>query len=338
MIASVGEGCEYVVSPKALITSTIDSKTPFNIVLIAPNGETLPDSTIGAEYIGQDIMVIIEDECGGNQAMTTVRIVDKLSPVITCVNDTIDCDSLVTYKGPKVEENCSGDVDLVIISEKVEKQDCSDKDFIKIVTREYQAIDQAGNVSESCQQKIWVNRIDLDKVEYPKDFLVSDTTALTCGADYKLDDNGNPDPSVTGAPLYNGKNLYTVCSDNFCETSVGYYDVVLDNSCCVKVIKRRWYVFDDCTEIDFSSLKVQTIEINDLIPPTIPTPPQNMEVTTNGYSCEANVKLPALEIEDNCSKEFVVDINYPGGFVKNSNGAEVVLPVGENLINYKVSD
>ena len=168
--------------------------------------------------------------------------------------------------------------------------------------------------------------------------MISDNRALTCGA-YKTDKNGNPDPSVTGTPHYHGKDLFKICSDNFCEVTVGYNDFVANECDCSKKIIRTWHVFENCEDITFSNLITyfQVIEIHDLIPP-IPVPPTNFTVYTDGLTCSTLVNLPSLTITDNCSDKFKVDIIYPGGVLNDSNGGIVRLEAGSNDIIYNVYD
>ena len=337
VVGSVDMNCELKVTPDVVIATPVDPSTPFKVIIIDPEGNILPDNVITSEYIGMDMMVKVIDQCSGQQGMSIVKAIDKQKPELDCVDATVDCDLMGEYPGPEVTDNCDSDPEVIFTNETVDYQDCT-SGFTKIITRSYVAIDKYGNMSDPCIQHINVNRLNKNEVVFPDNYLIADNTALTCNT-YAVNDEGNPDPSVTGTPHYHGKDLFTICNNNFCETTVGYNDFVLTDNGCEKIIKRTWYVFENCEDITFNNIisYIQTIEIHDLIPP-IPTAPDNLVVTTNGWDCNADVLLPVLEIEDNCSTQFKVDMIYPGGMKENSNGGLISLPVGIHHVIYNIYD
>ncbi|MGE5355239.1 MAG: SdrD B-like domain-containing protein [Deltaproteobacteria bacterium] len=337
LIASVDVNCELVVTPEMILESAINPNTPFEITLVDPNGNILPSNIITSEYIGIEITASIKDQCSGQRATTVIKAVDLISPVLDCTNAEIECENMGSYPGPSVTDNCDNDPMVIITNETSVLENCTSA-FSKIITRDYVAFDKYGNQSEPCKQKISVRRLNKSAVEFPQDWLISDNSALTCNA-YKLDKNGNPHPSVTGTPLYFGKDLFTICNYNFCEVTVGYNDFIAASNDCYKKIIRTWHVFENCEDITFDNIitHIQIIEIHDLIPP-IPELPDNFTVTTDGYNCSALVNIPSLNIKDNCSTMFKVNINYPGGFLENSNGGSVRLYEGKNHIRYTIYD
>ncbi len=337
VIGSVDLNCELKVTPETIITTPVDPNTPFKVILISPDGTMLPSDVITSDYIGMDIMVKIIDQCSGQQGMSIIKAIDKQKPVFTCVDAVVECDKVADFKGPEVADNCDSDPEVIFTDEVIENQDCTEP-YTKIITRTYVATDKWGNQSKPCVQNISVSRLDKTQIEFPQNYLVSDNSALTCNA-FEVDSKGNPAPSVTGTPTYHGKDMYTICTNNFCEITVGYNDFVVKDDGCIKSIIRTWHVLENCeTVTPFSFIThIQTIEIFDRIPP-IPVAPHNLYFTTDGLDCSATVDLPALEITDNCSTEFTVNVFYPGGSIMNSNGGRVTLPVGENTINYKIYD
>ena len=336
-VGSVDVNCELEVTPESIISTPVDPTTPFDIILIAPDGTMLPTNIITSDYIGMDIMVKLIDQCSGQQAMTVVKAIDTQRPLLACTDVEVECDDMTNFIGPEVTDNCDSDPEVTFTNEIVDMQDCASL-YTKIITRTYVATDKWGNQSKECVQHISVKRLNKADVVFPQNYLVSDNSALTCNA-FETDAKGNPSPSVTGTPHYHGRDLFTICSNNFCETTVGYNDFVVSDDGCVKKILRTWHVLENCENITpFNFItNVQTIEIFDRIPPTL-VAPDNFTVTTDGWKCSSTVDLPALEITDNCSNEFTVNVFYPGGSLLNSNGGKVVLPVGKNTINYKVYD
>lgn len=339
ILSSVDTNCEVVVTPELILSSPVDPATPFEVILIDPQGNMLPSNVITSEYIGMDIMVKLIDLCSGQRAMSVIKAADNHKPVVTCEDVEVECDDMTNYEGPVVTDNCDSDPVLSFVNEEIEYKDCN-SNYTKVITREYSAVDKWGNVSDVCVQHISVKRLDKSEIVFPQDFVVGNNSALTCNA-YETDEDGHPLPKVTGTPFYHGKDLYTICTNNFCETTVGYNDFEVTDTCCVKRIIRTWHVFENCEDITPDNIisNVQTIEITDQIPP-IPVAPENMLVTTDGLDCSATVQLPKLDVTDNCTPEdeIVVDIFYAGGNLKNSNGGVVTLPVGENIVNYKVYD
>jgi len=337
IIGSVDLNCELEVTPEVVISTPVDPTTPFKVIITDPDGNILPDNVITSEYIGMDMKVKVIDQCSGQQGTSIVRAVDKQKPELDCQDVEVDCDQMTDYPGPVVSDNCDDNPTVFFTNETVDFQNCTSA-YTKIITRTYVAEDKYGNLSEPCEQHISVRRLNKTEVVFPDNFLIADNTALTCNT-FDVDESGNPSPSVTGTPHYHGRDLYTICDNNFCETTVGYHDFIVTDNGCEKIIQRTWFVFENCEDITFYNIisHVQTIEIHDLIPP-IPVAPNNLVVTTNGWDCNADVLLPALEIEDNCSTEFKVDIIYPGGMKENTNGGLISLPVGVHHVIYNVYD
>jgi uncharacterized repeat protein (TIGR01451 family) len=337
IISSVDHNCVLEVTPEMMLETQISPNTPFEITLFDPSGQKLPSNFITSEYIGMEITALFTDLCGGQTASTIIKAVDFIEPLINCTDLDIECENMAEFIGPTVTDNCDPDPILVITNETSVLQSCI-SDYSKIVTREYIAFDKYGNKSLPCTQNINVKRLNKAEVEFPQNWLISDNSALTCNA-FKTDSHGNPHPSVTGTPLYHGKDLFTICNDNFCEVTVGYNDFTSIDQGCYKKIIRTWHVFENCEEITISNLisHIQVIEIHDLIPP-IPVPPLNFTIYTDGLNCSALAEIPALLIKDNCSDNFKVDILFPGGILENSNGGTVRLNKGINDIRYMIYD
>ena len=337
VIGSVDTICELKVTPEVVISTPVDSTTPFKVIIIDPDGNILPDNIITSEYIGMDMMVKVIDQCSGQQGMSIVKAIDKQKPKLACQDIEVDCDRMTDYPGPVASDNCDSNPEVFFTNETIDYQDCTSP-FTKVITREYVAEDKYGNLSKPCVQHISVKRLNKAEVVFPDNFLIADNTALTCNT-FEVDGSGNPAPTVTGTPYYHGKDLFTICNNNFCETTVGYHDFIVADDGCKKIIQRTWFVFENCEDITYNNIisHIQTIEIHDLIPP-VPVAPANLVVTTNGWNCNADVLLPELEIKDNCSTEFRVDIIYPGGMKENSNGGLITLPVGVHHVIYNVYD
>lgn len=140
---------------------------------------------------------------------------------------------------------------------------------------------------------------------------------------------------VTPTPLY--LDLYPN-PDLYCNVLVSFTDVKLPEIGCVTKILRTWQVLEwSCRGAQRIRNHLQMIEIVDKVGPTI-TCPAPVTVSTSQHSCEGTVAFPAIVTADNCSSTVTVDITYPGGFIKGSNGGFGRLPVGCHSVSYTAYD
>ena len=233
------------------------------------------------------------------------------------------------WEGPQVIENC----DIVqpqLIDQKIETLDCNEK-YIKRITETYIATDESGNVSEPCYQEILIERVNLDEIVPPRSDLEFECTDIL-----ELDENGYPDPIETGIPTLEGKPIYPV-EDFLCNITVEYEDTELPAIGCTRKIMRMWRVTEWwCSETKIRPIP-QMITIVDTQGPDVQAP-RDMDITTGRRNCEVLVMIPPIEAEDACNNPVMVDVQYPGGFLKNQNGGMVTLGVGANKIIYTVYD
>ena len=329
---SLNEICELVVTPDMLIAGDPIPDAAYEVILMLPDGTMIPFATLTEEHIGIPITAKLFDACSGNTCWATVTVEDKLAPIIDCDDTSMPCHKLAGYS-PIVTENC-GTYELIMTNEVVNPLFC-DSLYIKEVIRSYKVTDSNGNESDECSQTILVERIALDSIVFPEDFLVSNMTTLQCEM-FDLDGDGYPDTDITGVPTIDGIPLWP--DFNFyCNLGVAFNDTEIPVIGCHKKFMREWIVYEDwCTSGEVVR-DTQIIEIEDLIPPVI-TCPMDMQVTTSGATCEAIVNLPPIVAIDDCSDMVTVDIMYPGGFFNNQNGGLVTLPTGVHIITYTVTD
>ncbi len=120
-----------------------------------------------------------------------------------------------------------------------------------------------------------------------------------------------------------------------CNSAVTYSDIELPQAGCVRKIMRTWEVREWWCNGENSRSSVQLIEIIDDEAPVFECPP-SLTITTNDY-CAASVELPPVDAEDACDNGIRVAIDYPNGYL-NANGGLVDLEVGDNIVDYIVSD
>ena len=135
--------------------------------------------------------------------------------------------------------------------------------------------------------------------------------------------------------------------DQVCNTFVSYEDTPLPQIGCTQKIMRRFEVREWWCGGELTWAGTQFIEITDDEGPAITCPAPFTVTTDNG--CNGEVELPAITPVDGCGYETHVNITvegkgvlgeegyFPGAFLE-TNGGEVTLPVGPNIVTYVAYD
>jgi len=206
---SVDANCEALITAEAILASgstcggtstatVVLMKTPTGGVITQGVGSaTLPD---GVLYVGKTIYgKVIDGATGLNSCWTTIKVEDKLAPVVECPDDlTLTCYQMATYC-PEVTENCSH-YTLNIIDETIQVNDCKPStglpaEVLKVITRTYQAVDESGNKSVPCSMTITVvglPSLEEPYVNMPANRWLPDNTELKCDDDYAKIPAGQP--------------------------------------------------------------------------------------------------------------------------------------------------
>lgn len=334
---SVDENCEALITYDMVSTPSQCSGN-YLVEVIGSDGLPIPNSPlVESQYVDQTLTVRVIDMVSGNFCWSTIAIEDKMPPQFDCQNDTMTCWQMIEYDIPFVYDNCTDpdDIEVTLLNETSTLLDC-DPDFIKTVTRSYVAVDDSGNESSVCEKTYYLERINFDLIEFPNDRSVADTTAILCDAGFPEDGNGNPHPSFTGVPTIEGIDLFPI-SGEYCNILVTYHDVEFPITNCKEKIMRTWTVREWWCSQEIVETSIQVIEIVDVEGPEIICP-ADLTVTTSSNSCSAGVFLAPADVDDNCNDIKRVDVVYPGGFLGDSNGGFVELPVGDNLVTYTAYD
>lgn len=199
----------------------------------------------------------VTDGCGNITDSTQVITVDDtMAPIFDEPADiTITCsmstDTSATGNITNLSDNCSTDLTMTV-SQVTVGGFCSDQ---KTISRTWQVTDECGN-SLSKSQIITVVDTIAPVVDFPSDITVA------C-----FDDT---DDSATGVPT----NVNDACDAN---PTVSKMDLVTAGSCEHSfVVERTWFVVDACGN---DTMQVQTITVNDTIPPVINNVAVNQTVT-----------------------------------------------------------
>ncbi len=324
----------------------VDRTIPFG------NGPWLP-ANFNTDDIAKTFMCRVTDSKTGNKCWGNVKILDKIPPVLNCLDFTVSCaednlspsflkDSLgFAAAMPQVNDAC-GPLAFLGHLDTNFPLNC-DSPFTKIVSRQWQANDGSGNIS-TCIQRIKLHRHTLAEMQLPPD------VTLFCP-------DTNTAPAVTGLPfvMYQGRR-YEMVNNSICDISAFYANDSLRLNCGDRRIMRRWEFFDFCTGLTEGPF-LQNIYIMDNSAPSVDCP-GSMLITLNADTCYGMVDLPDAILDDACSQvasfqafweENGLAKTLPGSLADyaENNPADfdtlgvmgtVLLPVGVTTISYVTED
>ena len=342
---SLNQNCELLVRPQTIAAGPLDPLAPYSVMLTMPDGTIIPNNLLNEEHIGIEITAKLIEGCGGNSCWATITVEDKLPPVLYCEDTEIVCYNYDNYQGPIAIDACEGNVEAYQVgAEQIFVYDCH-PEFVRKVTRQYQAEDSKGNVSDMCTIDIFVKKINIDDIVYPEDIIGDD--AFACD-EVELNADGYPTLESTGVPTINGTPLIPGITP-LCNIAMDYNDrTVGPIGCTTKVMREFRLVYNTCQFIDNGSTidsipstqifkYTQTIELEDNNPPVF-TQMDDITVSAGSGDCEASVFLPEPVVTDACATDIEIDIKYPGGFADNQSSSFVLLPAGTNEVTYYAYD
>ncbi|HAD11028.1 MAG TPA: hypothetical protein DCF33_01185 [Saprospirales bacterium] len=277
----------------------LDETLPFG------NGPWLPPF-LDAGDIGKTYQFRVTHLVSGNKCWGTVKVEDKLAPVIVCENFSVPCNTpnltpdylfntLGIFAANPTVTDCQSFTLSYIDTELA--QNCA-SGLTKVITRKWTARDASGNTS-TCEQTIGLIRPTLADVTTPPDYDGIDAPGFACTSSYPtpewIENQGLQGfPYVFGQPT--GCNLNWEYHDFRIEVCDGTYK-----------IRREWTIVDWC--IGDGIIYNQIIKVEDKQGPEMICP-ANLTVSVNPFNCCANVDLPNIVIADECSR-----INNIGGMV-----------------------
>ncbi|MDQ3140931.1 MAG: T9SS type A sorting domain-containing protein [Bacteroidota bacterium] len=335
---SIGDSCQSIITPDLLLTDGLNCPNArYRVDVFDYQMVKIPGSPrVTIDHLGKTLIAMIYDSTSRNSCWGKIFVEDKFGPRIFCKSDTIFCND-TTFKNPPIfYDNCDPFPTIRKVDEFITPYDCHPI-FIKRFIRCWQAYDKYGGVSPICKDTIYLRRIPIDSVIFPKDFTVFNNCYLSCNGLYPLDANGHPHPDTTGVPTVDGFPLWPDYN-LFCNLGTSYEDAVLVDNGCKKKILRLWRVVEWWCGTAVIRTHPQIIEIVDHEPPILHCP-YDLTVTTNGYSeCQATFNLPPADVSDNCQDSVRVDVSFGGGILIHSNGGTIVLPVGIHYVTYRAYD
>lgn len=279
-------------------------------ITVAATGQNLGDS-VGCAQIGQTVRARLSYPCSGNSCTVTLRVQDKLPPVLRCADVPLHCaisnfapaylkNTLgIEAAMPQVSDNC-GPFTITHTDTWLDL-DCDNDQFNGFsplsgyLRRRWTARDAYGN-SSTCQQYLYDFRRNAEDVQVPAD------TVLPCSTP-------STDPAVTGIPWLEafGERFPLMPNTSYCELNTVYADQELPSCDGSRKILRRWTIYSWCepTSSDPPNpnprYHTQVIEIKDIDGPVV-TCPEDLIVSTDPNNCCATVNLPDLVLSDDCAR------------------------------------
>ncbi len=296
---------------------------PKTVTVFSPSGQALGD-TVGCAWVGAVLYAMVVDDATQSACWGSVRIEDKLPPVVQCQDTTVSCtaDTDPVVLGLwQVTDNCDGDP-TVNHSTLWFPAACGDT-LLGTYSRTWQAVDASGNVSPTCTQTISVVRPTLQDLVFPLNLDGIQSPALSCGAT-------DLSPSVTGYPAVGGLPVTALCG-----LHVQFEDETLPACGETYAVLRRWTAWDECSGALVQA--VQLIRVLDDMPPSVSCP-DTLVVGTNGSDCAATFLLPPCTATDDCGGTLQFQTLLPGLLLPSNGGLVNSLPAGTHMVTYLVRD
>ena len=319
---SLDQNGQAVITPADILSTTSNCPGPKTVTVRTQAGILVPDATVDCSFVGQNVEVTVTDEATGISCWGFALIEDKLPPLLTCNDLTVNCtqDTDPAVLGfPQAVDNCGGPVDLSFFDTVVDDQ-CDGDNIARVITRTVFAAGQGG--TSSCTQTITVTAATLSDVVFPAD--LSGVNALDCAM-------ADTSAAVTGLPSVFGAPVSLSCKLNLLYSDVAFSDCPGNLS-----IVRTFTVIDCCTGETLTD--TQIIEVRDNTPPSFVCPDTIRIGIGSSQVCTGAFLLPPLVATDDCSGPVSVQVSGPGGALPGNGGLVTDLPLGNSLISYTVSD
>ncbi len=328
---SLDGDCESLIDHTDIL-SFVDPMDTYSVMLTDHSGNLISGNLLTSAHLGTTVMAKVTNS-SSNSCWGTINVEDKMAPIITCMDITVDCfDS--NQNAPMHVDNCTTS-SIELIGETLRTLDC-DMNHIKELNRTWEAKDIYGN-SSVCNQNVRLRRINFMDISFPNSFELDNDTELTCN-EITFDEDGFPNVSITGVPMLNGSPIFPN-NDVYCNIGVQKEDILVAALPCTRKYMRTWTVYEAWCNTSPSIEFVQTIEISDTENPSISSLTDiNLAADANN-NCEATLNLPLPTVSDDCTDVVNLDISYDGGFLRNvTSSPTVTLPAGVNVVNYTVYD
>ncbi|MBK8626742.1 MAG: T9SS type A sorting domain-containing protein [Saprospiraceae bacterium] len=302
---SLDHNCLALITPDMVLEDTrFESRLRIRIV---DNQNIAVPNPITSAYVGETLTVYAYDILNGNSCWSTIKIEDKLPPVITCPQDyTVSCANNNFFPPtPLFADACDPTATMQLVGNVLTELACGRQDSV-IAIREltYIAKDKYGNTSAPCIFRVYYKSININNIVWPSNLELSCRVVPTYPA-WDFNRNGKPDPSETGVPKILGLDLafassVDLISNTYCKVNVAYHDTELALCGNTYKIVRDWTVLDWCNGIILRH--AQLIAIKDNQGPVVSCPlDQNYDIFTQDHACTADFEVPAPIVISDCN-------------------------------------
>ena len=293
---SMDDNCQVLITPEMVL----EAARLTNRLIISikdANGNPVPNP-VTAQYVGQTLTVSVIDIVNGNSCWSTVRIEDKLPPVIDCPEDyNISCANIwFTPPVPSFYDACDSGATIALVSDVFEELECSREDgVIAVRTLTYIAKDSRGNTSAPCTFHVYYHTADINDIVWPDNKVYECTDANA---------ENVPGTDITGLPTLYGFPVYPVDQDNLqghCKINLTYSDQIIPLCGVSYKVARSWTVLDWCSGVILKH--TQLISVKDTKGPELICPQNKVyEILMDGHSCSADFVVPAPVVDYDCNE------------------------------------
>ncbi|MEO6131142.1 MAG: T9SS type A sorting domain-containing protein, partial [Saprospiraceae bacterium] len=285
----------------------------------------LSQTDFNCSNLGPNIVILtVTDEMGNSATCSAVvTVVDNLPPTILCpANITVDCHNVTNPENTSQFGNATGDDNCppptITETHVLNLNSCN----LGTITRTFTATDGSGNTA-TCVQVVTIYNPD------PLD--ANDITWPPSPISVNICNSTEPQNIPNGIPVINPSALQ--CS-NPVIAHVDVTQIIIDNNpnTPCKIITRTWTVTDNCQTPTATFTFVQTINVQDMVPPLF-TNINDMTKTANA-NCVAFFSLIASATD--CAGVSITN-NSPYGVNSGSN-ASGNYPVGMTIVLFTATD
>jgi len=323
---TIGNNCELEVTADIIIEGLNASNDQFIVMLTdVATGDLIDGNILDHSNIGQEIEVKVIHECSGNSCWGYLTVEDKSVPVPQCptIIGIVDCEDIADKTNPDfmpifaadVTINFQGDntwellgydncgVATLTCEDENQSTDCANPSTL---FRTWTVTDEFG-ATASCRVELQVMYDEDEKVILPPDFddiIPGAEPSIDVCSDFLMDENGNPDPDLTGVPI--GAS----CAD---VEVLGYTDRNLPlcgSGSPARKILRDWVIWDPCANggLGDDILHTQYITLTDTAPP-ICAAFDEFAVTTDSHTCSQTIFVPNPQVSNECGSIFI-ELSY----------------------------
>ena len=287
--------------------------------------------TITTFNVGITVITYTVTDASGNEASCSFNVVvnDDVPPtVVACAPDVTvnadpgSCETEVTVHLPDVYDPCGEIVSISHNSPVGTPEDPSGIYLVGIHTIIWTFTDESGNTS-TCTQTITVVDNQFPTLTCPENVTAIATPPLCEVPDIVLGlptfGDNCPNPvltwAATGATTGSGTGFVSITTFNVGTTTITYR--VTDAS-------------GNVTSCLF------TVIVNDEVPPTVITCPEDISVVVPAGSCEIYISVPAPVVDDPCEEIVTIEHDSPHGI--SSSDASGTYPAGVYIITWTFTD